>query len=446
MTDRNISQKITLSDINKLAIPAILYNITEPLIGLVDLAIIGKMAENSTEATGGVGLAVGLISTLVWGLAQVRTAISAQVGKYLGMEQLDKIKSLIPQSLILSILLGILFWALSVFYYQPISTFLFNDTNELTLNFSLDYYKIRAVGLPLSLFIAGIFGVFRGYQNTSWAMIISLIGGAINLILDLVLVHGVQDFIPALGVKGAAYASLIAQLVMFFLSIYFLIKKTPFNLNPTLKFNPELKTTLILTINMLIRTVALNATFILALRYANGLGEKVLSTYAVGINIWLFSSFFIDGYSNAGNAIAGKLLGKKDIKQLNYLGHFLIKTNLLIAVLLGLTYFILRSFISSIYFQEEELKTIFLSFFWIIIIAQPINSIAYSLDGVFKGLGEAKTLRNVLLVGTFFVFIPSIYLFEYLNFGVKGIWFSFLIWMAWRALSLYIIFKKFVKQ
>lgn len=438
-----MKDSISLADINKLALPAILYNITEPLLGLVDLAIIGQISEHATEAKGGVGLAVGLISTLVWGLAQVRTAISAQVSKYLGMNQLEKIKSLIPQSLILSILLGVLFWLLTVIFYKPISSFLFNDTNLITLEFSLDYYKIRAIGLPLSLFIAGIFGIFRGYQNTSWAMIISLIGGLLNLVFDFIFIHGVTDIIPAMGVKGAALASLIAQVVMFCLSIYFLLKKTPFNLNPTLKLNPELKNTLLLTLNMLIRTLALNATFIIALRFANGYGKQALSAYAIGINIWLFSSFFIDGYSNAGNAIAGKLLGQKDIKKLKSLGMYLIKINIVIALLLGGTYFVFKDFIANIYFDEIENKTIFLSFFWIIIIAQPINSIAFTLDGIFKGLGEAKTLRNVLLIGTFIIFIPLVYVFDMIGLSLKGIWFSFLAWMLWRALSLFVLFKKY---
>lgn len=276
-------------------------------------------------------------------------------------------------------------------------------------------------------------------------MYISIIGGVLNLVLDLTLVHGIEDFIPAMGVKGAAYASLIAQIVMFILAIYFLIKKTPFNLNPTLKFNPEFKTTLRLTANMLIRTLALNATFILALRFANGYGETVLSTYAVGINIWLFSSFFIDGYSNAGNAIAGKLLGQRDVANLAYLGNYLLKINLFIACLLAGSYLLLSTSIANLYFDNSVSKSIFHSFFWIIILAQPINSIAYSLDGIFKGLGEAKLLRNVLLLGTFCVFIPALYLFDYLNFGIIGIWFSFLAWMSWRAVSLYFIFKSYTQ-
>ena len=171
----------------------------------------------------------------------------------------------------------------------------------------------------------------------------------------------------------------------------------------------------------------------------------MLSAYAVGINIWLFSSFFIDGYSNAGNAIAGKLLGQNDMIKLKYLGNYLIKINIIIASLLGVTYLIFSPIISNLYFDNDAAKSIFGSFFWIIMISQPINSIAYSLDGIFKGLGEAKILRNILLFGTFFIFIPALYFFDFLGVGIRGIWFSFLAWMLWRAISLYFMFRKYTR-
>jgi len=322
---------------------------------------------------------------------------------------------------------------------------LFQNTNELTLEYSLEYYKIRAIGLPISLLIAGIFGVFRGYQNTSWAMKISLVGGVLNLLLDFVLIHGYQDIIPAMGVVGAAYASLIAQIVMCVLALVFMVRKTPFGLNPTFKINPEFKTTIKLTINMLIRTIALNIAFILALRFANGYGKNELSAYSVGINIWLFSSFFIDGYSNAGNAIAGKLLGEKDMDKLEHLTKFLIKINVLVALGLSLVYLIFSKAIANLYF-ETSIQPLFFSFFWIIIISQPVNSIAFSLDGIFKGLGEAKTLRNVLLIGTFLIFIPLLYLLDKMNLQLIGIWIAFFAWMAWRAGSLYYLFKRYLKK
>ena len=110
-----MSFELNTKQINKLAIPAILYNITEPLIGLADTAIIGQMPEHATQAQGGVGLAVGLIMTLVWGLAQVRTAVSAIISKYLGMGKLNEIKSLIPQSLAFSLAIR---WFILVFDFD----------------------------------------------------------------------------------------------------------------------------------------------------------------------------------------------------------------------------------------------------------------------------------------------------------------------------------------
>ena len=440
-----MSIQLNTKEINKLAIPAILYNITEPLIGLADTAIIGQMPENGTAAQGGVGLAVGLIMTLVWGLAQVRTAVSALISKYLGMGKLSAIKSLVPQSLAFSLLLGGLFWGITAFYYEDIATFLFQEDNKQIKNFSNDYYQIRAMGLPLSLFIAGVFGVFRGYQNTSWAMIISFVGGGTNIVLDILLVNGIEDIIPAYGVEGAAIASVIAQGIMALLCIWYLIRKTPFNLKLSLNLNPEFSNMFWIAMNMLIRTLALNVTFILALRYASGYGEKELAAYTIGINLWLFCSFFIDGYSNAGNAMAGKFLGENDNQKLKWLGWKLMRINLKIAVVLSLLFFASYPIMAKLFNPDAEVQQIFNGFYWLVILAIPINSIAYSFDGVFKGLGEAKFLRNILIIGTFIIFIPIIMFTDYLGLGLFSIWVAFITWMLWRALSLVVRFSKMVK-
>ena len=293
---------LDLKEINKLAIPAILYNITEPLIGLVDTAVIGQMEGDVTSAQAGIGLAAGLISTLVWGLAQIRTAVSALVSQYLGKNKLEQIASLISQSLIFSALVGILFWLVTAYYFIPIADFLFINKSPDILTDADVYYQIRAIGLPFSLLVAGLFGVFRGYQNTRLAMYAAFIGGGVNIILDLIFVKYYH-----LGIAGVAWASVISQFTMVIMCIYFLIKKTPFTIIPVWKLNPEFKNMLLISGNMLLRTLALNAAFIIALRYASKYGEVTLAAYAIGIQIWLFSSFFIDGYSTAGNAHGWKV-------------------------------------------------------------------------------------------------------------------------------------------
>ncbi len=435
---------ISNKEINQLAIPAILFNITEPLIGLADIAIIGQIEEGSTLAQGGVGLAAGLIATIIWGFAQMRTSLSAIISRHYGSNELEKVSTLIPQTLLLTLFTGIIIAFSTSHYYQPIANFLYGNINSQTYNFSKEYFSIRSIGLPISLLIALIFGVFRGYQNTSWAMYISLIGGVLNLMLDFCLVLGVGNYIPALGVSGAAWASVIAQIIMLLCGVYCMYKYTPFNLKISAKINSFFKEMLLIFFNMFIRTMVLNIVFIISNRFANNYGNSSLAAYTIGYNIWIFTSFFIDGYSNAGNALAGKFLGEKNNTKLKMLGNILLKTNIKISLILVILYTIFYPFIGNLFNQDNVVNDIFLSTFWIVIIAQPFNAIAFTFDGIFKGLGRAIELRNTLAIATFVIFIPTIYILNFIESGIYCIWTSLALWMVFRGGSLYYLFRKTV--
>jgi multidrug resistance protein, MATE family len=442
-------ERVAFREIYRLAIPAILFNIVEPVIGMTDMAIIGRIPEHASEAQGGVGLAAGMISLLVWSLAQLRTAVSALTSQYLGKNNLGHIKSLIPVALFSSFILGIVAWLSTSYFYLPISDFLYAKSGPIIIDKASTYYNIRSSGLPLSLFIACAFGIFRGLQNTSWAMIISLSGGAINLVLDLVLVNGMGHIAP-MGVAGAAWASLIAQGVMTIMCIYYMQQKTPFNILYIRSKVNELKNMFLIFANMFIRTIAVSGAFIVALRFANNYEEiqqGSLAAYAIGINIWLFSSYFIDGFSNAGNAISGKLLGERNYNKLVVLRNDLLKINVLIGSGLALVYVVFYLFIGDVFTEDPLVRDIFYSFFWIVIVMQPFNSVAFSYDGIFKGLGEAKVLRNTLLIGTFVVFVPILFGAGWFYPSLYSIWGAFAAWMIFRGISLHFVFqKKFVSR
>lgn len=432
---------ISIKEINKLAIPAILFNITEPLIGLADTALIGQIDYQATLAQGGVGLSSGLIATLIWGLAQMRTSLSAIVSRHFGSDHLEKIKSLIPQTFLMTLILGSIIGALLIFYFDVVAIFLFGDIEEHTFNYAKDYFKIRAIGLPISLLIALFFGVFRGFQNTSWAMYISLIGGVINIFLDVILIHGFGDSLKPMGVEGAAWASLTAQAVMLVLCIVFYLSKTPFGLALSPKINPYFREMITIFLNMFLRTLVLNIVFIMANRYANHYGEEELAAYTIGYNIWIFTSFFIDGYSNAGNALAGKFLGENSSDKLQYLGKKLMWINIRISFLLMIIYTMSYAYVGNIFNSDEIVLNHFNYTFWVIIIAQPFNSIAFTFDGIFKGMGRAKELRNTLIQATFFIFIPTLYLSNLINESLLSIWISLSLWMVYRGGSLLYKFK-----
>ena len=414
----------------------------EPVIGLADMAILAKLPDNVVPIQAAVGLASGLMSLLIWSLSQVRTSVSALVSRYFGQNDVESIKSLIPQALLLSFIIGLVSYILTNLFFNSILMFLYDKTSPAVLNYCREYYQIRSIGLAFIISTTCIFGIFRGYQNTAWSMLVGLSGGIINIILNYVLVLGIDDVIQPMGVSGAAYASLISSVWMFLLSMVFLVTKTPFNLRLTFKLNHEFYEMLKMTANMLIRTLALNLAFVLAIRFANAYGEVKLAAYSIGMNIWLFFSFFVDGFSNAGNAISGKLLGQKDFIGLNELAKKLVSINVLVALVLSLICLALYSKIPFWFTSDVEVVESLKDFLWLILLAQTFNSIAFTFDGIFKGLGETKALRNTLIIGTFFAFIPVLYVFDYLNYEIYSIWLAFIAWMLFRALSLVVIFRK----
>ncbi len=431
--------KISLKEINKLAIPAIMAGIAEPLISLTDIAIVGNIPKNSTEVLAAVGIAGSFISALIWVLAQTKTAISSIVSQYLGAGKLTEVKSLVPQTIYMNLLLSFfVYYVTSIFAFE---IFKFYNADGLVLEYAVSYFKIRAFGFPFTLVTFSIFGVFRGMQNTIWAMYISIFGGIVNVILDFILIFGFGENIPAFGIDGAAYASLVSQFLMMVISIYIYLRNTEFNLKLKRVLHPELSNLTKMSLNLFVRTAALNYAIYLANKYATGYGSEYIAAQTIAMNIWLFTSFFIDGYANAGNAISGKLLGAKDYKKLWTLGVDLSKYSIFIAVLLGITFAVGYYPIGRIFTSEKAVLDIFYNVFWMVIIIQPINALAFTFDGIFKGLGEAKYLRNVLLAATFIGFAPTIFIADYLDLKLHGIWIAFIVWMMIRSWSLIVKFR-----
>ncbi len=431
---------ITFKGINKLAIPAIISGIAEPLLSITDTAIVGNIQVNPTEALAAVGIAGSFISALVWILAQTRSAISATVSKYLGAKKLNEIATLPAQIIGINLVLSVVIYLITILFVNEI--FKMYNANGLILSYSVAYYKIRAIGFPLTLFVFSVFGVFRGLQNTFWPMVISIVGASLNIGLDFVLVYGVDGFIKPMNVEGAAWASVIAQGVMAILALILLLKKTPFSLKIALPFNKEIKKLLALSFNLIIRATVLNIALYLANSFATKYGENYIAAQTIAFQIWLFFAFFIDGYSSVGNIVSGKLLGEKNYSKLWRLSIKLSRYSIVVSLALSVFCAILYIPIGRLFSQETLVLQSFYSIFWIVLIMQPINAVAFVFDGIFKGLAESVTLRNLLLVATFFGFIPVLLIGDYFNLKLYAIWIAFTVWMLLRAGILVIKFRR----
>lgn len=435
-----MSTNISLKHINKLAIPALISGVSEPILSLTDAAIVGNIEINATESLAAVGIVTTFLSMLIWVLGQTRSAISSLVSQYLGANNLEAIKSLPAQAIFIITSLSILI--IITTYPFAESIFKLYNASNLILDYSVDYYKIRVFGFPFTLFTIAVFGTFRGLQNTYYPMLIAIIGTIANIILDVVLVYGIEGFVPAMHIKGAAYASVVAQLIMAILSVFFLLRKTEISLKPTFPFNKEIKNFTLMILNLFVRTLALNVTLYYASAFSTSYGKEYIAAYTIAINLWFLGAFIVDGYSSAGNILSGKLYGQKNYKALVKLSNKLIKYGIFLGIIIAIIGALLYYPIGNIFTNDPEVLNQFYNVFWIVLAMQPFCALAFIFDGVFKGLGKMKYLRNVLLFSTFVIFIPILFWLDDLDYKLYAIFIAITFWIIARGVPLIIKFRR----
>jgi len=431
---------ISFKRINALAIPALIAGIAEPLISITDTAIIGHIDFNAKESLGAIAIVGSFLSMLIWVFAQIRSAISSIVSQYLGANKLDEIKTLPAQATLIVVSISILI--LLVTYPFAETIFKAFGAEGPILSYAIEYYKIRIFGFPFTLFVFAIFGTFRGLQNTIYPMIIAMIGALLNIILDILFVYGVEGWIPAMNIQGAAYASVISQVTMAVVAAVLLLKTTSIKLKIVTPFNKEIPRLVKMVLDLFLRTIALNAALIFAVYMATSYGIDSLAAYGIGIQLWYFGAFMVDGYSSSGNIISGRLLGAKEYDTLIKLGNRLLICGLITGLILTSVGFILYDYIGEIFIKESSVLNRFNEVFWIILIMQPLCAITFIFDGMFKGMGETAYLRNLLLISTTFVFIPSLLIFDQFDYQLYGIWYTFLLWIVARGFPLMIKFRR----
>ncbi len=431
---------ISFKAINKLAIPATIAGIAEPVLSITDTAIVGNIPVNGIESLAAVGIVGSFLSMLIWVLGQTRSAISAIVSQYLGAGRLEDVKTLPAQAIFLNITLSLIILLSTVFIVEEI--FLLLNASGKILEYCISYYEIRVWGLPLTLFTFAVMGIFQGLQNTFLPMLIAMSGALLNIVLDLMLVYGIPDLLPAMYLEGAAWASLIAQSVMALMAFIFLVCRTDISLIPHFPLHPQLGRLVLMSLNLFVRALALNVALVLAVREATALGDHYIGAHTIAINLWLFAAFFIDGYAAAGNIMGGRLLGARDYDGLWLLAGRIVLYGSVVSLLLTGLGLLFYEPLGHLFSQEPLVLEAFYAIFFIVILGLPINSIAFVFDGIFKGLGEMQYLRNVLLTATFLCFVPVLYLGKYLDLGLYGIWIAFTLWMLIRAGALVRKFRR----
>ena len=393
-------KRISITEINRLALPALVSGVIEPLISLTDTIMAGHIALNTKEVLGAVGIVSSFLTSLVWIFIQSSRAITSQVAYAYGQEKLNQLKSLVAQILTLSLGLSLLCSIFAFFNSEVILTN-FYDADGILLDYCLDYFRIRVWGFPFTLLTLTIHSIFRGMQNTSWSMYISILGGVINLVFNYIFV-----FVLHWDIKGLAWASLLAQGVMFAVSLYFLYERTPYRFILTRSLHPKFFQSLRMSFDLIIRSSLLQGvlyfSFLSATKLGGGEDSTIVATHTILNQVWLFSVFL-----------------------------FIVLT---IGMAILLVYFLFYHQIGIFMTKNKDVQLLFFETFWIVVLMQPLNAITFLFDGIYKGMGFTAILRNAFIIATFLGFFPTFYVTQsLLEWGLSGIWLTFFVWMAFRG-------------
>lgn len=412
----------------KLAIPNIVSNITIPLLGLVDLALMGHLG--SEVYIGAIALGGVIFNFIYWGFSFLRMGTSGFTAQAFGEGNRTESITILVRALLVALLISLLILILQAPIAWASFKVIGGSLEVETL--AREYFMIRVWAAPAALSLFVFSGWFLGMQNARYPMIIAIVVNVANILLSLffVFILKMKSDGVALGTAISQYVGLLIAIILFsikYKNLLFLIsKKGVMNFKILVEFFR-------VNSDIFIRTFCIIAVFTFFTSKSAGINNTILAVNSILIQLLLFFSFFIDGFAFAGEALVGKYVGAKEISNLKKVVKLLFYWGAGLAVVFTIIYLPGVSLILKLLTSQPEVIECAQPFLiWVILV--PVASFgSFIWDGIYIGATASKAMRNTLLGSTFLVFVP-VYYFLYPIIGNHALWLGMLLFMFSRGL------------
>ncbi len=424
----------------KLAVPNIISNITIPLIGLVDLALMGHLG--SEVHIGAITLGTMIFNFIYWGFGFLRMSTGGFVAQSVGAKDESECLHILLRAFLLSSVISLFIIALQL-PIEWISFQLINGSAEVE-QLATSYFRIRIWAAPATLGLYVLNGWFLGMQRSSLVMISSILANVFNLAFSFFFVYVLK-----MNSEGVALGTVVAQYVGLIVSLLLLRYNyghlfSLFNRQLILKTD-FLKRFFRVNSDIFVRTFCIIIVFTLFTSKSAGINDHILAVNAILMQFLMFFSFFIDGFAFAGEALSGKYMGMNSKNKLIKLSQHLFTWALVLGVCFSSLYFFAGEFIITLLTDKTDILNTARSYMpWVIVI--PIISFAsFVWDGIFIGLTASKEMRNSMLAATLLLFLPVFFLLQP-YWGNHAIWLAMLFFMFGRALFQTLLFPKVLRK
>ncbi len=414
-----------------LAWPIMLSNITVPLLGLVDTAVLGHLSEVSY--LGGVALGGQVVTLLLWSFGFLRMGTTSLSAHATGMSQASNrhsssIERVLQNALLMALIIS---FPLMLFAFLTLEHIIaFMGGSEIIQVLAVEYASIRLAATPAILIQYVLIGWFIGRGETKVPLIMLIASNSLNAVLDIIFVYGY-----GLTSDGVAWATLCADYFAASLGLYWAfrtVRQQPNRLPYRWPTWHELTPLININHQLFVRTLCLLSVFAFFTAQGAQQGDLTLAVNAIMLTLLLLISNALDGFAHAAESLVGQSLGANNVRQLRN-SIWLTGTNALIIALIMVTGFAWQgdNLLGLLTDQPEVLAMAIEYSPWLIWLPL-IGCSSYWLDGVFIGMQASAQMRNAMILAALVIFLPVWFLTQELE--NHGLWLAFYAFLLARSL------------
>ena len=418
----------------KIAVPLILSNLTAPLLGLVDTAVIGHMGEAKFLAA--ITAGAWVFSFLYGNFIFLRMGTTGLASQSFGSKNHEELINIVLRSLIIGLLFGVLILLVKDII-MPLVDPLLNLSEEVSEPASL-YISIRALSAPAALMNFGVTGWLIAMQKTRIVLLLAFVVNGLNAILDVIFVIAFN-----MGVSGVAAGTLIAEWIACVIGLV-IVFSTIRRINSKISLSSIFQKSsfaLMFSVNLdiFLRTLCLTLSHLWFINRSSTIGDLQLAINGVLLNFHIFTAFFIDGFAFTAETLVGESKGARDFKLFR---EYVIASTFWCLLVGMFCAFIFGMFGSSMVGLLTDIASVNEKsgpyLMWIVILPI-ISAVGYQLDGIFLGATQTSAMRNGMFISLLVLVGTSFYLVN--NFGNHGLWAAFVLFMITRCITLGLKYK-----
>ena len=420
----NPVSKVTTRQVFAIAGPAMIANLTTPLIGIVSTTAIGRLGD--ATLLGGVAMASVLFDCMFWLFGFLRMSTVAFTAQSLGSGETSELRAILLRGLIVAALVG----AALILLQMPLAAALLGAMggSEGVTRAAKTYFIIRIWSSPLALGNYVVLGWLIGQARAKLALGMQITINLINVAATVVLVL-VLDF----GIAGAAIAALIAEAAGLVLGLLIArhLSNGQFAASRALLFD-RTKLMRMLSVNrdIMIRTASLIAAFLFFTAQGARAGDATLAANSVVNNFMLLGAFFLVGLANAAEQLCGRAYGARDKAAFAGAVKLVVMWGFGFALAVATCFLLFGPAFIDIMTASVEVRRIARDYLPFVVFAPLLGVFAFAFDGVYIGATWARDMRN-LMVASLAIFLTA--WFALRSFGNAGLWGALLVHYAARG-------------